>query len=399
MRERISPGGARSGVPLRVAYFAGTMKPGHDGVTRVLYRMIDALREHDIRNVFYSAIVPNPQERPTEMVEVPSVSIPVYKEYRFAIPGQKHFEKHLEAFRPDLIHINSPCSLGYAAVSYGQAHGIPVVGTYHTHFPSYASYYKIRPLEFLGWNYLRKVYSGCDRLYVPSEPVLRELAAHGFVNLRHLPHGVDTDAFHPRHRSTAWKERVGIRGKAALLFVGRLVWEKDLRTLADTYAILSARRDDVAFVLAGDGPVRDELRQLMPGAIFLGQQSGIDLSTSYASSDLFVFPSTTETFGNVTLEAMASGLMPICANQGGPAGIIQQGVTGLLAKPRDPEDLAERIAYALDQPGKRIEMADQALRYARRQAWDRIFEAQFDDYRDVIAGFNRRHSRIRTKAA
>src|SRR3990172_2168080 len=113
--------------PLRVAYFAGSMKPGHDGVTRVLYKLIEGLNENKIENIFFSAIIPDERERPTKMIRVPSVTFPLYKDYRFAMPGFKHFENELRRFNPDLIHINSPCSLGFAAVKYGQKFNIPVV--------------------------------------------------------------------------------------------------------------------------------------------------------------------------------------------------------------------------------------------------------------------------------
>ena len=383
----------------RIAYFAGTMKPGHDGVTRVLYRLIDSLRDRRIANVFYSALIPLIGQRPTEMFEVPSVRIPMYRGHRFALPGQKYFEDHLASFKPDLIHINSPCPLGYAAVQYGRMHRIPVVATYHTHFVSYANYYKVSPLELLGWNYMRKLYNSCQRVYVPSVPIVNELGGHGIGNLKFLPHGVDTTVFHPQFRSRTWKEELGIGGKSVLLFVGRLVWEKDLRTLAEAYRILSARRSDVVCVLVGDGPIHEELRQLMPGAVFLGYKSGHGLSTAYASSDLFVFPSTTETFGNVTVEAMASGLVPVCAREGGAHGSIQPGVTGLLTEPRDAADLVEKIEYLLDRPGKRAEMADQALRYARCQTWDRIFDDLFADYEELLRDFIHLQPAKRRKAA
>ncbi len=372
---------------LRIAYFAGTMKPGHDGVTRVLYKLIEALEQRNAASVFYSPVIPPPGTTTIEMVEVPSLRIPVYKEYRLAIPGQRHFEDHLRSFRPNLIHINSPCPLGHAALQYGLAHRVPVVATYHTHFPSYAKYYKIRPLTLLGWNYLRRLYNSCDRVYVPSVPILHELAGHGLSGLKILPHGVETDTFHPQFRSGRWKEGLGMGGKFVLLFAGRLVWEKDLATLAQMNTLLSRRRRDFGLVLAGDGPIRRELQQLMPDAVFLGHQEGLSLSTAYASSDIFVFPSSTETFGNVTLEAMASGLAPVCVREGGACGVVQEGVTGLLAQPRDAADLAEKVTFLLDHPGQRAEIADRALRFARLQTWDRIFDELFEDYEEVLRDF------------
>jgi glycosyltransferase involved in cell wall biosynthesis len=311
----------------------------------------------------------------------------LYKDYRLAIPGQKYFEEQLREFKPDLLHINSPCSLGYAAVKFARKADIPVVATYHTHFPSYARYYSARAFEALSWNYFRKIYNGCQRVYVPSQPILRELRDHGLKNLEFLPHGVDIEAFHPRFRNRGWRVRLGIDGKLVLLFVGRLVWEKDLRTLADAYRILERTRSDLAFVLVGDGPIRAELESLMPKAIFLGYQSGSDLSTAFASSDIFVFPSTTETFGNVTIEAMASGLPPICALEGGSGGLVQEGVTGLLAKPRDASDFAEKINVLADSSSTREQIASQAFAFAQCQSWERIFDRQLESYGRVIDEF------------
>ncbi len=374
----------------RVAHFAGSMRHGHDGVTRVLYRLIDAFPERNVESIFFSPIIPEPAAQPVPMYEVPSVTFPLYKDYRFALPGQKHFEEKLAQFNPDLLHIHSPCPLGHAAVRYGRRAGIPVVATYHTHFPSYAKYYKIKALETFSWGFLRKLYNECERVYVPSEPIRKELRMHGFATTDFLPHGVDTATFNPAHRSEAWRHDLGLDGTTVLLFAGRLVWEKDLRTLAEAYRIITARRDDARFVLAGDGPVRSELEQLMPGALFLGQLSGDDLSRAYASSDVFVFPSTTETFGNVTLEAMASGIPPVCAREGGAWGFVRSGTTGLLAEPRDGADLARQVEYLLDRPERRRAMGNAALAFAQEQSWDRIVDRLLASYSEVVAMKGRR---------
>lgn len=384
---------------IRIAYFAGSMKPGQDGVTRVLYRLIDNLNNNNVKHIFFSSIVPPLSERPTTMLEVPSMAFPLYKDYRFAVPGIKHFEYHLNSFKPDIIHINSPCSLGFAAVKYGEKYNIPVVATYHTHFPSYAKYYKIKTLESFGWSYLRSLYNKCERVYVPSIPVMNELKEHGFCTTTFLPHGVDTCAFNPSFQSDMWKMKLGIEGKHSLLYAGRLVWEKDLKILADAYKILTLQRKDVAFVLAGDGPIRSELEQLMPEAVFLGHQGGAELSTAYASSDLFVFPSTTETFGNVTVEAMASGLPPVCAKEGGAYGIIEDGITGLLAEPRNANDLAKKVIYLLNHQKLRYNMSRKALEFSKQQTWDNIFNKLYESYHEVIFGYQLNRNLKKRKAA
>lgn len=385
---------------MRVAHFAGTMQPGHDGVTRVLYRMTSALMGAGVDHVFVSPIVPPVAGRVAPMIEVPSVAFPLYTDYRLATPGSRYFAEQVRDFRPDILHIHSPCSLGYAAVRFGKKHNIPVVATYHTHFASYAKYYNIPMLEPFGWSYLRHLYDGCDRIFIPSMPILDELWAQGFRRLQHLPHGVDATVFNPGYRSYPWRIAHGIPAdKKMLLFAGRLVWEKDLRTLAATYDHVTRQRQDCVFVIAGEGPIRQELHGMMPGAVFLGQLGGTDLSHAYASADLFVFPSTTETFGNVIIEAMASGTVPVCAREGGAAGVVQHNVTGVLTTPRDPADIAKAVSELLHAPARRERMALQGLEFARRQSWQHIFQRMIDAYQEVIHEHTTRRTQRPRKAA
>ena len=322
------------------------------------------------------------------MYKVPSFTVPFYKEYRLPYSGQKSFDKKILEFNPDIIHINSPCPLGYAAMKFGLKHNVPVVATYHTHFVSYAKYYKVKSLESVSWNYFRSLYNRCESVYVPSIPILNELREHGLTTTQFLPHGVDTSVFNPNFKSIEWKKKLGVEGKTTLLFAGRLVWEKDLRTLAEVYKILSAKRKDIAFVVVGDGPVREDLESLMPNAKFLGYQSKDELSTTYASSDIFVFPSTTETFGNVTVEAMASGIPPVCVKEGGAYGIINDGITGLIAEPRNASDIADKLESLIEQPEHRSKLSEEALKFAQSQSWENIFTRLFKSYEEVIHNYS-----------
>lgn len=368
---------------MRIAYFCATLRAGQDGVTSVVQQMVQGALERGHQVLAIGASIPDGSQ-PFPVFRVPSVVLPLQRAYRLALPGYRSFAPALRAFDPDILHINSPCTLGFSALKYARLLGLPIVGTYHTHFPAYPRYYHLARLEGLAWTLTRRLYNALDRTFVPTVPILRELQEHGLRRLQHLPNGVDLAAFNPSRRSALWRHRVGGSGKPVVLFVSRLVWEKDLRVLAEAYLALRGRRDDFQMVVVGDGHARADLEELMPGALFLGHQCGVALSESYASSDIFVFPSTTETFGLVTLEAMASGLAPVAARAGGAAAIIEEGKSGLLAEPRSAADLAAKVGWLLDHPDERRRLAHQALRRAGEFGWERPLRRLFASYQEVV---------------
>jgi len=382
---------------IRIAFFSASMKPGQDGVTRVLYKITDKLLNRNVEFIFFSAIVPAAKDQPVPMYKVPSMVVPFYRDYRLSVAADIQVNTVLRKFKPDILCVNSPCSLGWAAYYYARHMKLPIVAHYHTHFVSYAGYYKVTLLRDLGWHYMKMFYNNMQRTFVPSQPIVDELSTHGVRNLCLLPHGVDCEMFSRRFHSTAWKQSIGVEGKTVLLYVGRLVWEKDLATLAAAYTLIERQRDDVALVLAGDGPIRKDLQHLLPNAIFLGHKSGGDLAECYASADVFVFPSTTETFGMVTLEAMASGIVPVCANAGGAAGILIHGETGFLAQPRDAEDFARLCLELVINTEKRRRMANAAYQYAQLQSWDTIVDRMLGEYKHVIGDYDRRRAEKRLR--
>jgi len=371
----------------RIAFFAASMKQGQDGVTRVLYKISEKLLARKVDHVFFSAIVPPKSEQMVPMYRVPSVRIPFYKEYRYPLLADFKVAAVCGKYKPAILSVNSPCSLGWAAVNYSKLHRTPIVAHYHTHFVSYASYYKVGVLTDLGWEYLKMFYGAMCRTFVPSRPIFDELAVHKFKRLALLPHGVDTECFSPSFANPAWKKMIGAQGKPVLLYVGRLVWEKDLATLAAAYRIIKRRMNTIALAIVGDGPARSGLQQLIPDALFLGYRCGKALSECYSSADIFVFPSVTETFGMVTLEAMASGLVPVCADAGGAASNIEPGKTGLLAKARDAEDFARACLVVLSDGNKRKRMSAAAYAYAQKHSWDAIVDRMLEKYTEVIENY------------
>ena len=372
---------------MRIAYFNATMRVGQDGVTRVVYKMIESALARRAEVIAFSAALPAPEQRIIPMYKVPSLVLPLQKVYRLALPGYQTFAKRLQNFRPDILHINSPCPLGFAATRYAKRFNVPIVATYHTHFPTYPRYYKLGAFEGLTWSIMKSLYGEVNRTFVPTMPILCELQEHGISRLEYLPHGVETQLFNPENRSTLWRKRFSAAGKPVLLFVSRLVWEKDLRVLAEMYNILRSRRDDFAMVVVGDGHARAQLETTMPGAHFLGYQKGSALAESYASADIFVFPSTTETFGLVTLEAMASGLAPVAADAGGAKEIIEEGKSGLLAVPLDSVDLAKKVEWLLDHPDQRTLIAQHAFQRAQEFGWPGILDRLFASYEEVVQEF------------
>ncbi|MBO2033538.1 glycosyltransferase [Siccationidurans ginsengisoli] len=358
------------------------MLPGQDGVSRVVNRA--AAYQRELGNTLcWITAVPDPH-LPEQQLSTFSIPVPGYAPYRMSLGWTQALRARLIAFQPDILHIHAPFWLGWAAARLARQLGIPCVATYHTDFISYASYHGARWLA-PGIRWLnRRVYNACTLTLAPSCATQTMLTADGIARTRVLPHGVDTTAFQPRFRSAAWRKPFGA-DSCILLYVGRLVWEKDLALLAQVLPDLLARRPDVTFVFVGDGPARATLQSQLPQAHFLGYQTGDDLATAYASSDALVFPSATETFGNVTLEAMASGLTCLVADAGGSADLVEHRVTGLKFTPHCAHSLASNLRELVADKTQRRRMAAHALVFAQTQTWEAILDQQQAVYAEAVA--------------
>jgi glycosyltransferase involved in cell wall biosynthesis len=358
------------------------MRPDHDGVTRVTYRLREEFKGSPFQSLYISPIIPD-EPGYNDVVKVSSVPFLLHPDYRLSTASQKQIEAVLGDFKPELIHIHSPCTLAHAAVKWGKRRGIPIVATYHTHFPTYLKYYGITFLEGTVWRILRNLYSRCDQVIVPSLATLEDLKAKGIPNLVHIPHGVDTSSFSPEHRSEEWRNSIGAQGKVLISFVSRLVWEKNLQVLSDA-AKKMRHKDQVRFVVVGDGPALDAFKKQFQEAHFTGFLRGKDLQTAYASSDLFVMPSVTETFGNVTVEAMASGVPAICAAAGGACDFVIPGENGLLTEPNDVDSLARAMDRLVEDPNARARMSEQALLSSKRFAWSNTAMRYQEIYQSLL---------------
>ncbi|OGZ33913.1 MAG: hypothetical protein A2174_03450 [Candidatus Portnoybacteria bacterium RBG_13_41_18] len=370
---------------MKIAYFIGTLKK-EDGVTRVLLALIDEAQKKGIESMIITGWAEDVSISPVPVIQVPSVVFPLYKEYRLSLPGIRGFSKKLDEFKPDIIHIHSPDTIAWAALKYAKKRRVPILATYHTDFGRYLAFYHVAFLKRPVWSLLKRLYKQMRFVTTPSDVITQELANHGIPSVQTIPWGVEFARFNTSFRSDEWRNQI-LKGqnKDILLYVSRLTWEKDLRTLAGAYKLLKSKRDDFVMVVGGDGPARKELKFLMPGAVFLGRLGGLELSQSYASSDIFVFPSTTETFGNVTIEAMASGLVPVVADAGGSKSLVKNGETGFLARPKDPQDTFDKVSILLDDPQLRERMRNAGLDFVKNFTWEKVFDGFLQIYSKVLA--------------
>jgi phosphatidylinositol alpha 1,6-mannosyltransferase len=317
---------------------------------------------------------------------VPSVIFPLYKEYRLPLPGIREFSKKLDEFKPDLIHLHSPDTIAWAALKYAKKRKIPIMATHHTNFYRYLAYYHLRFLKPVVWAMLGRLYRQMRLITTPSQVTADELIGHNIPNVFAIPWGVDFKKFNKSFRCDEWKDEIAKdKNKVVLLCVCRLTWEKDLKTLVQAYNLLKQKRNDFAMVIAGDGPARKELESMMPGANFLGHMEGEKFSKTYASSDIFVFPSTTESFGNVTIEAMASGLVPVVADAGGSKSLVKNGQNGFLSKPKDAQDICDKVCLLLDDTTLRERMRNNALEFSKNFIWEKVFDNLLQVYQKLLA--------------
>ena len=377
---------------IKVAFFADILEVDFDGVTRTLYQVIDRIPKDEFDFIFITPHPPkNPEKFPFKLIHCPSVSMPTYKEYRIALPFlRRSIQKDLDAFEPDIVHFTTPSFLGNYAVDYAKKRGLKVMSTYHSHFHSYLEYYfsflpgghsAIVPLA----NRMLKVYKESDLTLVPSTS-MKEFLLHWGVQPEQLKiwkRGVKKSLFSPDFSSYDWRAKHDLLDKKTILFVSRLVRVKAIDVLAEVYKLFDKRNPDVRFVVVGDGPDEDRLKEQMPNAIFTGKKTSEELSMIYASNDVFMFPSVTETFGNVVLEALASGLPVVAAAEGGPLDIVQHEISGYHVTPRQPEAFYEKLNLLLNDDSLRSKMAANAVAYAATQNWDAIAGQLFNTYKNI----------------
>ncbi|MFZ0268185.1 glycosyltransferase family 4 protein [Caulobacter sp.] len=375
--------------PLRIALFSGNYNYTLDGANKSLNRLVSHLQDTIGAQVrVYSPTGPDAAFEPAgELISVPSVKIPFRGDYRLALGLPRSVRRDVETFKPDLIHLSAPDLLGSAALRFGRKLKVPVVASLHTLFDTYLDYYGLGRLQPLVRRQLWKFYGACDCVMVPTEAIGEELRAKNpSTPVRTWARGVDPELFNPGRRSQAWRLSQGFdSNRPVIVFLGRIVMEKGLAAFAEAIGLIEAAGHAPQVLVIGDGPARAWFEARLPGAVFAGFLSGEALATALASGDIFLNPSTTETFGNVNLEAMACGLAMVCADAPNTRALLRHGRNARLCVDQ-PGAYAEALSELILAPDTRARLGAEALERSAAYRWSEILDEVIEVYVEALGG-------------
>lgn len=369
---------------LRVALFSGNYNYVRDGANQALNRFVAYLLKTGASVRVYSPTVETPAfAHAGDLVSVPSLPLPGGRgEYRLALGMPGAIKRDLAAFAPNLVHVSAPDLLGHGAVSYARKRSIPVVASMHTRFETYPRYYGLAFLEPVIEAILRRFYRRCNAVVAPSESMAQVLRNQRMsYNIGIWTRGIDREIFNPKRRDLNWRQALGLDPDVPVIgFLGRLVMEKGLDVFSEAIDTLRQRQIRHSVMIVGEGPAREWLQSRLPDAVFTGFQGGADLGRAVASMDMLFNPSVTETFGNVTLEAMACGVPVVAAKATGSENIIEDRVTGRLIKPGAISAFADALADYCTDPVLGPAQGRAGEEASARYDWDMVNQALVDIY-------------------
>ena len=372
---------------LRIALFSGNYNYVRDGANQALNRLAGYLLSCGAAVRIYAPTIPEPAFAPIgDLVSIPSIAFPGRGEYRFPLGLPGRLKHDLDRFTPNVIHVSSPDLSGHRAVSWARRQRLPVLASVHTRFETYLRYYNLAWLEPAMEAAIRRFYRRCDALVAPSESmaqVLRERRMNYDIGI--WSRGVDRELFHPGRRDMAWRRDQGIADSEVVVgFFSRLVMEKGLDVFSDAIDELRSRNIPHRVLVIGEGPAREWFENRLPAAVFAGFLSGAELARAVASMDVLFFPSVTETFGNVTLEAMACGLPVVAAAATGSESLVDDHVSGRLIRPGAVHHFAEAVRAYVEQPALRARHGTAGEARSLQFGWDRINQTVADTYLRLV---------------
>ncbi len=373
---------------LRIALFSGNYNYVRDGANQALNRLVGYLLRQGAQVRIYSPTVAEPAFPATgELISVPSLPFPGGRgEYQFPLALSPRVRRDLAAFAPNVVHVSSPDVVGHRAVSWARGRELPLLASVHTRFETYFRYYNMAFMEPVIEALLRRFYRRCDALVAPSESMAQVLRAQRMnFDISLWSRGVDRELFNPARRDLAWRRSLGIADhEVAIGFLGRLVMEKGLDVFSDTIDELARRGIAHKVLVIGEGPARGWFEARLPGAVFAGFQAGADLGRAVAAMDVLFNPSVTETFGNVTLEAMACGRPVVAAAATGSESLVDDGASGRLVRPGAIHAFAEALRAYVESDELRVAHGAAGAARSQEFSWDRINQAVADTYLRLI---------------
>ncbi|MBO9579918.1 MAG: glycosyltransferase family 1 protein [Sphingobium sp.] len=374
---------------LRVALFSGNYNYERDGANQALNRLMGSTLQAGAAVRVYSPTTDTPAFHPTgDLVSVPSWRMPGGRgEYRLAKGLSAEIEADLKAFAPNIVHVSAPDILGHRAIGWARRNGIPVMASHHTRFETYPSYYGLGILEPLLIWLQKRFYNSVDHAMVPSASVGEMLKQWGVTTpIGTWARGINHQRFHPDRRDNAWRRSLGLADdEVAVGFLGRLVLEKGLDVFAEVITTLKRRGVPHRVLVIGKGPARDWFAQRVPEAVFAGFQAGDDLGRAVAGMDIFFMPSVTESFGNVTCEAMAAGVPVVAADATGNKDLVVPGKTGFLVDAKDIGGYADAIARLIEQPELRLAAGRAGHERVQGYDWDKVNAVMIAAYEELLA--------------
>ncbi len=379
-------------VAMNIAIFTETFLPKIDGVVTILCQVLERLQSQGHRVLLFGPPGGPPTYAGAEIVGVGGPPLPFYPELRINIPGRAIWER-LRAFKPDLVHVVAPFFLGPFGLSYARRLDLPILASFHTHVPRYVRHYGGAFVEPAIWAYLRSLHNQAHVNLCPSSETLKDLRSHGFARVRWWQRGIDTQRFSPGPRDSALRERLsgGHPDDLLVLYVGRLSPEKRLELIRDPLFSVPG----VRLAMVGGGPSSDMLQRHFRGTAtsFPGFLRGDDLVAAYRSADLFLFPSTTETFGLVALEAMACGIPVIAAKTGGVLDIIRDGENGLLFNPDNFDEIGSLVQRLKADPALRSRLGEEGIRHAQSRSWQTTMDQLISYYQVAVRVYQQQRRR------
>jgi len=368
---------------MKIALFSEVFIPKIDGVVNTTCRLLTYLQERGHSSILFAPAGGPQQYASTPVIGLYGFPLPMYPDLQI-VPPIVNVSEQLDAFKPELIHLINPFSLCLAGLWYGLQKNIPITASYQTDLAGYANYWGVGYLSPIIWAYLRSIHNQADLNFAPSRFTQQELIANQFQRVKVWGRGVDGTLFSPSKFDDNMRYRLsqGEPDKKLLLYVGRLSTEKRIAWLRKIFECFK----DIRLAIIGDGPQRNELEHLFAHTptYFGGFMSGEELAKAYASSDIFVFPGANETFGNVVLEAMASGLAVVAPNSGGITDFVTHLQTGMLFEAHSIEAMLNQLRILLNNPELTTFLRRAAWSFAQTLTWDSIFDKLLQDYEQVI---------------